>query len=311
MRHLIDLDTVTREEIEEILRTAVSFKEIFTRSVKKVPALRGKTVVNLFFENSTRTRNSFELAAKRLSADVLNFSVAGSSVTKGETLVDTAKTIEAMASDIIVIRHGSSGAAEMLSRHVKSAVVNAGDGQHAHPTQALLDIFTILEKKGRIEGLHVAIVGDIKHSRVARSNIQGLLKLGAKVTLVGPPTLVPRHFQELGIGISYDLDAVIPEVDVVNMLRIQQERQDKNYFPSIREYSHRFCLTRERLKKGKPDILVLHPGPMNRGVEIESEVADGPHSAINEQVTNGVAVRMAVLYLLSGGATPHPEPVEG
>lgn len=301
MRHLIDLARLTREEIETILTQAVSFKEIFTRSVKKVPALRGKTVVNLFFENSTRTSKSFELAAKRLSADVLSFSASGSSVAKGETLVDTAKTIEAMSSDIIVIRHGASGAAEMLSRHVKSAVVNAGDGKHAHPTQALLDMFTIMEKKGRIEGLHVAIVGDIKHSRVARSNIRGLLKLGAKVTLVGPPTLVPRHFREMGVDISYDLDSAIREVDVINMLRIQQERMDKNYFPSIREYSHRFCLNAERLARGKKDLLVLHPGPMNRGVEISSEVADGPNSAINEQVTNGVAVRMAVLYLVSGG----------
>jgi len=300
MRHLIDLTRLSREEIETILTQAVSFKEIFTRSVKKVPALRGKTVVNLFFENSTRTSKSFELAAKRLSADVLSFSASGSSVAKGETLVDTAKTIEAMASDIIVIRHGASGAAEMLSRHVKSAVVNAGDGKHAHPTQALLDMFTIMEKKGRIEGLHVAIAGDIKHSRVARSNIRGLLKLGAKVTLVGPPTLVPCHFREMGVAISYDLDSTIGEVDVINMLRIQQERMDKNYFPSIREYSHRFCLNAERLARGKKGLLVLHPGPMNRGVEIASDVADGPSSAINEQVTNGVAVRMAVLYLVSG-----------
>jgi len=300
MRHLIDLEELSKEEILKILDMATSFKEVFTRSVKKVPALRGKTVVNLFFEPSTRTMNSFELAAKRLSADVLNFSVAGSSVSKGETLVDTAKTIEAMASDIIVIRHSASGSAEMLSRYVKSAVVNAGDGQHAHPTQALLDLFTIREKKGKVEGLNVAIVGDIKHSRVARSNIWGLLKLGANVTLVGPPTLVPRHFQEMGVTVSYDLDGTIPDLDVINMLRIQKERQDKNYFPSIREYSHWFGLNQERLNQGKKDLLVLHPGPMNREVEIASNVADGPNSVINEQVTNGVAVRMAVLYLVSG-----------
>lgn len=300
MRHLIDLESLTREQIEHILKSAFSFKEIFTRSVKKVPALRGKTVVNLFFENSTRTRNSFELAAKRLSADVLNFSTAGSSVSKGETLVDTAKTIEAMASDIIVIRHGSSGAAEMLSRHVRSSVVNAGDGSHEHPTQALLDIFSIIERTKTIEGMHIAILGDIKHSRVARSNIWGLLKLGAKVTLVGPPTLVPRHFQEMGVQVCYDLDAVMPDLDAINVLRIQRERQDKNYFPSIREYSHRFGLTAARVARAKKDLLILHPGPMNRGIEIESCVADSANALINEQVTNGVAVRMAVLFLLSG-----------
>lgn len=301
MRHLIDLEFLSKEEIERLLEQAVSFKEVFTRSVKKVPALRGKTVVNLFFEPSTRTRNSFELAATRLSADVLNFSSIGSSVSKGETLVDTAKTIEAMASDIIVIRHSASGSAEMLSRHVKSAVVNAGDGKHAHPTQALLDMFTIKEKKGRIDGLHVAIVGDIRHSRVARSNVWGLLKLGAKVTLVGPPTLVPRHFQEMGVNISYNLDETLPDLDAINMLRIQRERMDKNYFPSIREYSHRFGLTEARMQGARPDLLVLHPGPMNREIEISSAVADGPNSVINQQVTNGVAVRMAVLYQVSGG----------
>jgi aspartate carbamoyltransferase catalytic subunit len=311
MRHLISLEALDRAEIERILDMSVSFKELFTRTVKKVPALRGKTVVNLFFENSTRTRNSFELAAKRLSADVLNFSTAGSSTSKGETLLDTARTIEAMASDIIVIRHGSSGAAETLSRSVKSAVVNAGDGTHEHPTQGLLDIFTILEKRGRIEGLTVAIVGDIKHSRVARSNIQGLLKLGARVILVGPPTLVPRHFREMGVEIETDLDKVLPEVDAVNMLRIQRERMETNFFPSIREYAHRFGLTEARVAKGRPDLLVLHPGPMNRGIEIAGAVADGPHSVINEQVTNGVAVRMAVLYLVAGGETEQKEGGDG
>ena len=308
MRHLIDLESISKEEIIKILDTAKSFKEIFTRDVKKVPALRGKTVVNLFFEASTRTRNSFELAAKRLSADVLNFNVSSSSVSKGESLIDTAKTIEAMASDFIVIRHPSSGAAKMLSRHVKSAVINAGDGTHAHPTQALLDIFTMREKKSKIKNLHVAIVGDILHSRVARSNLWGLLKLGAKVTLVGPPTLVPRHFSKLGVEISYNMDKTIQEVDVVNMLRIQKERQDKNYFPSIMEYARSFGMNEKRMKIAKKDLLIMHPGPMNRDIEISSSIADGPNSVINEQVTNGVAVRMAVLYLLSGGDGKFEDP---
>ncbi|MCK5268357.1 MAG: aspartate carbamoyltransferase catalytic subunit [Spirochaetes bacterium] len=308
MRHLIDLESISKEDIIKILDTAKSFKEIFTRDVKKVPALRGKTVVNLFFEASTRTRNSFELAAKRLSADVLNFNVSSSSVSKGESLIDTAKTIEAMASDFIVIRHPSSGAAKMLSRHVKSAVINAGDGTHAHPTQALLDIFTMREKKSKIKNLHVAIVGDILHSRVARSNLWGLLKLGAKVTLVGPPTLVPRHFSKLGVEISYNMDKTIQEVDVVNMLRIQKERQDKNYFPSIMEYARSFGMNEKRMKIAKKDLLIMHPGPMNRDIEISSSIADGPNSVINEQVTNGVAVRMAVLYLLSGGDGKFEDP---
>ncbi|MCK4907276.1 MAG: aspartate carbamoyltransferase catalytic subunit [Spirochaetes bacterium] len=308
MRHLIDLESISKEDIIKILDTAKSFKEIFTRDVKKVPALRGKTVVNLFFEASTRTRNSFELAAKRLSADVLNFNVSSSSVSKGESLIDTAKTIEAMASDFIVIRHPSSGAAKMLSRHVKSAVINAGDGTHAHPTQALLDIFTMREKKLKIKNLHVAIVGDILHSRVARSNLWGLLKLGAKVTLVGPPTLVPRHFSKLGVEISYNMDKTIQEVDVVNMLRIQKERQDKNYFPSIMEYARSFGMNEKRMKIAKKDLLIMHPGPMNRDIEISSSIADGPNSVINEQVTNGVAVRMAVLYLLSGGDGKFEDP---
>lgn len=301
MNHLIDLEELSKEEILNILESTIPFKDILTRSVKKVPALRGKTVVNLFFENSTRTKTSFELAAKMLSADVINFSISGSSVAKGETLVDTARTIEAMASDIIVIRHPASGAAEMLSKHVKSGIINAGDGKHAHPTQALLDLFTIKEKKGKIEGLKIGIVGDIKHSRVARSNIWGMTKLGAHVTLIGPSTLIPTQFKEMGVDISYDLDSTIKDLDVIYMLRVQKERMDKNFFPSIREYSNLFGLTKKRVEKGKKDLLIMHPGPMNREIEISSEVADSVNSAIDEQVTNGVAVRMAVLHLLSQG----------
>jgi len=301
MNHLISIEDLSKDEILDILESTIPFKDILTRSVKKVPALRGKTVVNLFFENSTRTKTSFELAAKMLSADVINFSISSSSVSKGETLVDTARTIEAMASDIIVIRHPASGAAEMLSKHVKSGIINAGDGKHAHPTQALLDLFTIKEKKGKIEGLNIGIVGDIKHSRVARSNIWGMTKLGAKVTLIGPSTLIPNQFKEMGVDISYDLDTTIKDLDVIYMLRVQKERMDKNFFPSIREYSNLFGLTQKRVAKGKKDLLIMHPGPMNREIEISSEVADSVNSAIDEQVTNGVAVRMAVLHLLSQG----------
>ncbi len=301
MNHLITIADLSKEEILNILESTIPFKDILTRSVKKVPALRGKTVVNLFFENSTRTKTSFELAAKMLSADVINFSISSSSVSKGETLVDTARTIEAMASDIIVIRHPASGAAEMLSKHVKSGIINAGDGKHAHPTQALLDLFTIKEKKGKIEGLKIGIVGDIKHSRVARSNIWGMTKLGAKVTLIGPSTLIPTQFKEMGVEISHDLDTTIQDLDVIYMLRVQKERMDKNFFPSIREYSNLFGLTQKRFQKGKNNLLIMHPGPMNREIEISSEVADSVNSAINEQVTNGVAVRMAVLHLLSQG----------
>jgi len=300
-RHLLGLEELSADELLAILDTAESFKEVSTRSIKKVPALRGKVVVLLFFESSTRTATSFNLAAKRLSADVVSFSVSTSSVSKGETLNDTARNIEAMGVDIVVVRHGAPGAARHLSRILEASVVNAGDGPHEHPTQGLLDIFTIREAKGRIEGLKVAIVGDIQYSRVARSNIWGLKKLGAEVTVVGPATLIPRNIGELGVEVSYDLDAVLPEMDVVNILRIQLERQGRSMFPSIREYAQLFGITGERLSRAKPDLLVLHPGPMNRGVEITPDVADGNHSVILRQVTNGLATRMAVLYLVSGG----------
>ena len=300
-RHLLGLEELSAEELQAILDTAESFKEVSTRSVKKVPALRGKVVVLLFFEPSTRTSTSFNLAAKRLSADVVSFSVSTSSVSKGETLNDTAKNIEAMGVDIVVVRHSAPGAARQLSRILDASVVNAGDGSHEHPTQGLLDIFTIREAKGHIEGLKVAIVGDIQYSRVARSNIQGLTKLGAQVVVVGPATLIPPHIEELGVEVSYDLDAVLPDVDVVNILRIQLERQGRSMFPSIREYAALFGINQDRLDRAKPDLLVLHPGPMNRGVEITPDVADGNHSVILRQVTNGLAVRMAVLYLVSGG----------
>jgi len=300
-RHLLDLESVSAEEIRLILENAKSFKEVFTRSIKKVPALRGKTVCTLFYENSTRTRTSFELAAKRLSADVIGFSVATSSVNKGETLIDTARTIEAMGVEFIVMRHPVSGAPHLLSKRVKASVVNAGDGTHEHPTQGLLDAFTIQEIKGRFEGLKVSIVGDILHSRVARSNIYALTKLGAEVTLVGPTTLLPRSFEQYGVHIRHDLMEGIEGADVINILRIQHERMDANFFPSIREYRLLYGITAERLRAAKPDVMVMHPGPINRGVEIDQDVADGPHSVISRQVTNGVAVRMACLYLLAQG----------
>ncbi|MBI3726065.1 aspartate carbamoyltransferase catalytic subunit [bacterium] len=300
-KHLLGLEELSKDEIEVVLDTAERFREISTRSVKKVPALRGRVVVNLFFEASTRTRVSFGLAAQRLSADVVDFQKEGSSSEKGETLIDTAKNIEAMGVDVFVVRHEASGAPWNLARHLKTSVVNAGDGSHEHPTQGLLDIFTIRQAKGRVAGLEVAIVGDIAHSRVARSNIWGLLKLGAKVTVVGPSTLVPSRFRELGVAVSHDLDAVLPRVDVINMLRIQRERQAGMSFPSIREYSRLFGLTRARLKRAKPDISIMHPGPINRGVEIAPEVADGPSSLVLKQVESGLAVRMAVLYLVVGG----------
>ncbi len=300
-KHLLGLEDLSGEEILFILDTAEGFKEVSTRSVKKVPALRGKVIVNLFFEASTRTRISFELAGTRLSADVINFTGASSSATKGETLVDTARNVEAMGVDILVLRHWAAGAAVELARMVRASVVNAGDGAHEHPTQALLDIFTIRSIKKRIEGLKVAVVGDISHSRVARSNFWGLKKLGAEIYAVGPSTLVPRGLEALGVRVSHDLDELIPQIDVFNMLRIQLERQDQAMFPSIREYSRLFGLNGERMRRAKPDALVLHPGPINRGVEITPEVADGPQSVILNQVTNGLAVRMAVLYLVSGG----------
>ena len=298
-RHLLGLEDLSREELEHILDTAAGFKEVSTRSIKKVPALRGKVVVNLFFEDSTRTRTSFALAASRLSADVLEFSARTSSVSKGETLRDTARNIEAMGVDLVVVRHPAAGAPHYLTRCIGPSVVNAGDGQHEHPTQGLLDLFTIREMKGRIKGLKVAIVGDIAHSRVARSDLFGLRKFGAEVTLVGPATLLPKSFTEMGASLSYNLDEVIGRVDVVNMLRVQNERITSSVFPSVQEYSRLFGLTRERLARAKPGLLVMHPGPINRGVEIASDVADGAQSAILRQVSNGLAVRMAVLFLLN------------
>jgi aspartate carbamoyltransferase catalytic subunit len=301
-KHLIGLRDLSSQEIEHILDTAQGFEEVSTRSVKKAPTLRGKVVVNLFFEDSTRTRNSFSLAANRLSADVIEFTQKSSSVSKGETLLDTARNLEAMGIDIVVIRHSAGGAPKFLSRNINACVINAGDGYCEHPTQGLLDVFTIRKIKGSLEGLKVAIVGDIAHSRVARSNIYALTKLGAEVILVGPPTLMPAKVEKLPVRVSYSLDDCLGELDVINMLRIQFERMGTNPFPSIKEYSHYFGLTVERMKKAKKDILVMHPGPINRGLEIESEVADGPNSVILQQVTNGLAVRMAVMFLVNQGA---------
>jgi aspartate carbamoyltransferase catalytic subunit len=298
-KDLLGLDDLSAQEITHLLDTAESFREVSTRSIKKVPALRGKVVALLFFEDSTRTRMSFELAASRLSADTLLLTTKGSSVAKGETTLDTVRNIEAMGVDIFVVRHNQSGAPHMLARQVKGSIVNAGDGQHEHPTQALLDIFTIRQRLGRIKGLRVAIVGDIAHSRVARSNILGLRKLGAEVVVVGPPTLVPAAIRSMGCEVSHSLDEVLGDVDVVNMLRIQFERFSSSLFPSVREYSKLYGLTSERLGRAHSDLLVMHPGPINRGVEITSHVADGPNSCILQQVTNGLAVRMAVLYLVS------------
>jgi len=303
-KDLVGIHALSAEEITFVLETADAFKEVGTRDVKKVPALRGKTLVNFFVEPSTRTRTSFELAATRLSADVINISAATSSLTKGETLKDTAKILEANHADLIVLRHSSAGAAQFLAERLRCSVINAGDGAHEHPTQALLDLYTIRQRRGRIAGLHVAIVGDILFSRVARSNIFGLLKLGARVTLVGPSTLVPRGFEQLGVAVSHSIDEVLPTVDVINLLRIQHERQRKEYFPGLGEYIRFFGLTKARAKLLKPDCLIMHPGPINRGVEIDSDLADGVQSVILDQVTNGLAVRMAVLYLCGGIATP-------
>ncbi|MFW6062225.1 MAG: aspartate carbamoyltransferase catalytic subunit [Planctomycetota bacterium] len=300
-KDLVGLDELTEQEIEHILDTAESFKEVSTRSIKKVPALRGKVVALLFFEDSTRTRMSFELAASRLSADTMLFSSTGSSVSKGETTLDTVRNIEAMGVDTFVIRHGQSGAPHMLSRLVNGSIVNAGDGSHEHPTQALLDIFTIRQRFGKVAGLNVAIVGDIAHSRVARSNILGLQKLGAHVTVVGPPTLVPSAIREMGCDICHSLEDVLEEMDVFNMLRIQFERFGSPVFPSLREYNHLYGMNAQRLARCRDHVLIQHPGPINRGVELTSEVADGPHSSVLQQVTNGLAIRMAVLYLVSQG----------
>lgn len=299
-KDLLGLEELSKEEIELILETADSFKEISQRPIKKVPTLRGKTVVLFFFEPSTRTRTSFELAAKRMSADLVNIQTNASSLLKGETLKDTAKNIEAMKVDIIVIRHSSSGAPYLLAKAVSSSIINAGDGSHEHPTQGLLDLFTVKEHKKKISGLNVSIIGDIMHSRVARSNIWGLTKLGAKVTVCGPATLIPPEIERLGVKVTYNVREAIEGADVINLLRIQLERQSQNLFPSLREYAMNFGLDSEKMKFAKKDVLIMHPGPINRGVEITPQVADGPYSVILEQVTNGIAVRMAVLYLVSG-----------
>jgi len=302
-KDLIAIRDLSPEELTLVLDTAAAFKQVGTREIKKVPALRGKTLVNFFVEPSTRTRTSFELAAFRLSADVVNISASTSSLSKGETLKDTARNLQALHADIIVLRHSSAGAPLFLGQRLSSSVINAGDGAHEHPTQALLDVFTIRERVGHVAGLHVAIIGDILFSRVARSDIAALLKLGARVTLVGPSTLVPREFERMGVAVTHDLDSILGEVDVVNLLRIQHERQRKEYFPSLGEYTSLFGLTKERAARLKPDALIMHPGPINRGVEIDSEIADSPRSVILDQVTNGLAVRMAVLYLCAGAAS--------
>jgi aspartate carbamoyltransferase catalytic subunit len=297
-RHLLGLEGVSKEDITLILDTAASFKEVLERPIKKVPPLQGKTIVNLFFENSTRTRISFELAERRLSADVVNFAASGSSVSKGETLKDTARNIEAMKIDMVVIRHAASGAPHFLTRVVKANVINAGDGAHEHPTQALLDMMTLKEKYGTLEGLRVCIVGDILHSRVARSNIYGLKTMGAEVSVCGPTTLIPRHIDELGVKVYNRLEDIIPHVDALNVLRIQLERQKSGLFPSLREYHRYFGVTKEKVDRASKPITIMHPGPINRDVELSADLADGPHSVILEQVTNGEAVRMSVLYLL-------------
>ena len=297
-KHLLGLQGVPREDIQLILDTSITFREVLERPIKKVPTLQGKTIVNLFYESSTRTRISFELAEKRLSADTINFSVSGSSVSKGESFKDTIKNIEAMKIDMIVVRHAAAGTPLYLTKISDANVINAGDGTHEHPTQALLDMFSIREKLGKVEGLKVCIVGDIAHSRVALSNIYGLKTMGADVSICGPATMITRNIEELGVKIIYDIDEAIQENDVLNILRIQLERKAREYFPSIREYSKYFGITEERLEKNGKDILILHPGPINRGVEISSFVADGKNQIILNQVTNGVAVRMAILYLL-------------
>ncbi len=299
-KDLLTLEELSKEEIEFILKTAKSFKEVSSRDIKKVPTLRGKTVVNLFFEPSTRTRTSFELAAKRLSADVLDFSISSSSVSKGESPVDTAKNIEAMKVDCFIVRHSVAGIPKLIAKNVKAAVINAGDDSHEHPTQGLLDLFTILDKKGRIKGLKVAIIGDIRHSRVARSNIWGLTKLGAEVILCGPPSLIPLKIEKMGVQITYSLKEAIKNADILYFLRIQKERQKESFFPSIREYISLYGMGLKDLKGTKKDVLIMHPGPINRGVEIKSDIAESASSVILDQVTNGIAVRMAVLYLLVG-----------
>src|SRR5215210_5062803 len=298
-KHLLTVEELSVDDIRYILDQADAFKEVSTRSIKKVPALRGQVMVNLFFEDSTRTRTSFALAAQRLSADIIDFSEKNSSTNKGETLIDTARNIEAMGVDIVVIRHSAAGSAHLLARSIKCSVINAGDGAHEHPTQGLLDLYTIRERFGKVEGLKVAIVGDVTNSRVARSNLFALTKLGAEVILVGPPTLLPRSFEQLGARVTHDLDSVIGEVDVINMLRVQFERIKSSQFPTVREFTSMYGLTWDRFQRCKKDVFVMHPGPMNRGIEIQSDIADGPQSGILTQVTNGLAVRMAVLYLVT------------
>jgi aspartate carbamoyltransferase catalytic subunit len=301
-KDLLGLKDVTREEIELILNTAIPMKDVIRRDIKKVPALRGKAMVTVFYEPSTRTRTSFEIAGKYLSADTVNLAVSTSSVQKGESLRDTIKTIEVMGFDLMVMRHSMSGTPNYVARNTSMRVVNAGDGANEHPTQALLDMFSIREQKGTLEGLKIAIVGDILHSRVARSNIYGLSKFGCEIRVVGPSTLMAPEIERLGVKAYYNLEEALDGVDVINLLRIQMERQKKGLFPSLQEYSHYYMLTPDKLKKAKDDVLILHPGPMNRGVEISSEIADGDHAVINEQVTNGVAVRMALLFLMMGGS---------
>jgi aspartate carbamoyltransferase catalytic subunit len=318
-RHLLGLEGVSGEDITAILDTAASFKEISERDIKKVPALRGKTVINLFYESSTRTRTSFEIAAKRLSADTVNISASSSSASKGETLADTARNLEAMRPDAIVVRHSASGACSLLARHVGCPIINAGDGCHEHPTQALLDCLTIREHRGTIAGLTVAIVGDLLHSRVGRSNVHALRALGARVRLIGPPTLLPPEFASLGVELHPRLADGVREADVIMMLRLQRERQGANFFPTLEEYSQYYCLTEDMVRLAKPEVIILHPGPLNRGLEIATAVADGPYSLIMNQVTNGVAVRMAILYLLVArskaedalDAEPAVEPARG
>ena len=299
-KDLLSMQDLDAAEIGEVLDAAESMREIASREIKKVPTLRGKTVVNLFYEASTRTRTSFEIAGKWLSADVINFSASGSSAEKGESLLDTAKNIEAMSPDVVVVRHPASGAPDLLARHLRCSVVNAGDGAHEHPTQALLDLLTIREKKGQLEGQSVAIVGDVTHSRVARSNIHAMRTMGMSVTVAGPPTLIPARCQELGVAVSHRLEDAIASADVIMMLRLQHERMTSGFIPSVREYSRVWGLTLARLERCRPDVLIMHPGPVNRGVELAPEVADGRYSVILDQVANGVAVRMAVLYLLTG-----------
>ncbi len=303
-KHLLDIESLNPDEILTVLDTARAFKAVGERAIKKVPALRGKTVINLFVEPSTRTRTSFELSEQRLSADIINFTAEASSLKKGETLKDTARNLEALNVDVMVIRHSASGAPHFLSRVVNASVVNAGDGAHEHPSQALLDMFTIRERKGKIEGLNVTILGDILYSRVARSDIWALTKLGAKVTLCGPPTLVPKVFEKMGVRVTNNVEDAIRNADIINLLRIQHERQRKSMFPSLGEYSSLFGLNKARLAMTKPDALIMHPGPINRGVEIDSEIADSNRSVILNQVTNGLAVRMAVLFLVNGGKGP-------